>query len=93
MGSLRKLKRHLNEKSVWVAQEVQQKKVELAKKFVEERIKTDVEFAKDVLTAVGKNLPEDIKKIAEETVAKEDFLKHQASQEMCDVERRIAEET
>ena len=71
MGNLRSPKRKLNEKNVWIAQEVQRKKIDLAKKFVEERIKADAEFAKDVLAAVGENLPAEIKKLAEETVAKE----------------------
>lgn len=71
MGNLRSLKRNLNEKYVWIAQEVQRKKIELAKKFVEDRVKTDAKFAKDVLAAVGENLPAEIKKSAEETIARE----------------------
>jgi len=71
MGALRSARRKLNEKSVWIAQEVQRKQIELAQKFVKERVEKDAEFARDVLKAVGDNLPSDIKKAAEETVAKE----------------------
>ena len=38
------------------------------KKFVEERVKTDAQFAKDVLQAVGENLPPEIKAAAEKTI-------------------------
>lgn len=71
MSSLSSSKRKLNAKSVWIAQEVQRKKLEIAKQFVEEKVRTDAEFAKDVLTAVGDNLPPELKKAAEETVARE----------------------
>lgn len=71
MSSLSSFKRKLNAKRTWIATEVQRKKTELAQKFVEEKVKTDPEFARDVLTAVGDNLPPDIKKAAEETVARE----------------------
>lgn len=71
MGNLRSFRRKLNEKNVWVANEVQRKKVELAKKFVEDKVKTDADFARDVLAAVGENLPADIKKSAEETIARQ----------------------
>ena len=98
MSSLRSSKRKLNAKNVWIAQEVQRKKLEVAKKFVEEKVKTDPEFAKDVLTSVGENLPPDIKKAAEETIAKEEcakeeFLKSKAAQDICDMERRIEDES
>lgn len=49
-------------------QKVAEKRNEIVKSFVEERIKTDVEFAKDVLKAVGEDLPEHLKKAAEETI-------------------------
>lgn len=70
MGTLRSMRRKLNEEKVQYAQEVQRQRHEVAKKVVEERIKKDVEFAKDVLKAVGKNLPKELKEAAEETIAK-----------------------
>ena len=69
MGGLRSLKRKLNAKKVWFAQDVQNKRVELAKQFVEERIKKDAKFAEDVLKAVGENLPDKYKKLAAETIS------------------------
>ena len=71
MGNSRSAKRKLNQNYVWTAKRVEQKKVELAKKFVEERAKTDSEFAKDLLKFIGEGLPPEIKKIAEETITKE----------------------
>lgn len=68
MGAARSLRRKLNAEKVWVAQEVAQKRTEIVKMFVEERVKQDAEFAADVLKAVGDALPENIKKAAEETV-------------------------
>lgn len=68
MGTFRSLRRKLNAEKVWVAQKVTEKRNEIVKSFVEERIKTDVEFAKDVLKAVGEDLPEHLKKAAEETI-------------------------
>ena len=68
MGTFRSLKRKLNAENVWIAQEVAEKRKEIAKAFVEERVKKDVEFAQDVLKAVGENLPENIRKAAEETI-------------------------
>jgi peptide subunit release factor 1 (eRF1) len=68
MGTFRSLRRKLNAEKVWIAQEVAEKRKEIEKMLVEERVKKDVEFAKDVLKAVGDNLPEHIKKTAEETI-------------------------
>lgn len=68
MGTFRSLRRKLNAEKVWVAQEVAEKRNEIVKAFVEERVKEDAEFAQDVLNAVGENLPENIKKAAEETI-------------------------
>jgi len=75
MGHSRSAKRGLNEKNVWIAQDVERKRNDLAKEFVKERIKTDAEFAKDVLKAVGEILPEEFKKTAEETIAREAISK------------------
>lgn len=68
MGTFRSLRRKLNAEKVFIAEKVAQKRTELVKAFVEERVKKDAEFAQDVLNAVGENLPENIKKAAEETV-------------------------
>ena len=68
MGTFRSLRRKLNAEKVWVAQKVAEKRNEIVKAFVEERVKEDAEFAQDVLNAVGENLPENIKKAAEETI-------------------------
>jgi len=77
MGNLNSARRKLNEKSVWIAQEVERKRIEIAKEFVKERAKTDIEFAKDILKYVGEVLPEDIKKIAQEAIQKDDIEKNQ----------------
>jgi hypothetical protein len=68
MGNTRSLRRKLNAEKVFIAEQVAQKRTELVKKFVEERVKKDAEFASDVLKAVGDALPENIKKLAEETI-------------------------
>ena len=68
MGTFRSLRRKLNAEKVWIAQQVTEKRTEIVKAFVEERVKEDAEFAQDVLNAVGENLPENIKKTAEETI-------------------------
>jgi hypothetical protein len=68
MGNTRSLRRKLNAEKVFIAEQVAQKRTEIVKKFVEERVKKDAEFASDVLKAVGDALPENIKKIAEETI-------------------------
>ena len=73
MGSLRTAQRKLKEKNVWIAQETEKQKIKFFQRLVEEKVKKDAEFAKDVLAAVGENLPEEIKKAAEETVAKENL--------------------
>ena len=71
MSTLRKLKRNLNERNVWIAKKVEQEKTEIAKKLIEERVEKDADFARDVLKALGENIPEKLKKSAEETIAKE----------------------
>lgn len=65
---MRSLRRKLNADKVFIAEQVAQKRVEIVKKFVEERVKTDAEFAADVLKAVGEDLPENIRELAEETL-------------------------
>jgi 3-oxoacyl-ACP reductase-like protein len=68
MSNYGSFRRKLNAKNVWIAEEVRRKKLEIAKHFVEEKVKTDPEFARDVLTALGVNLPPEIKKAAEATL-------------------------
>ena len=71
MGGLRSARRKLNEKNIWIAKKVTQKRNEFAKELVKERVKKDAQFASEVLKAVGELLPTDIKEIAEATVARE----------------------
>ena len=71
MSSLSSFKRNLKEKNVWIAKEVLRKNIEIAQKYVENRVKTDVQFAKNVLEIAGDNLPAEIKKLAEETITRE----------------------
>lgn len=78
MSKLRSARRKLNEKYIRIAQEVTQKRKDFVKELVKERIKKDAEFASDVLKAVGELLPEDFKKIAEETIANETSQKTEA---------------
>lgn len=68
MGTLRTLSRKLKQENVWFAKKISKERNEILKSLVEERVKTDYEFAQDVLKAVGNDLPENIKKAAEETV-------------------------
>ena len=68
MGAVRSLRRRLNAEKAFIADKVAEKRVELVKKFVEERVKKDSEFAAEILKVVGDSLPETIKKEAEETV-------------------------
>lgn len=75
MGNLRSSRRRLNEHSVQISKAIDRKKQEFAKKFIQERIGKDAEFAQDVLNAVGSNLPEEFKKLAEETIARESSKK------------------
>lgn len=66
----RKLKHGLDKYRVAIALSVQRKKHELAMKMVAERVKTDAEFAKDVIKIIGElqqgdlrsNILEDAKK-------------------------------
>lgn len=68
MGNSRSIRKHLNHRKIWIAQQFQKKQIEKEKQIVAERVKTDVEFAKDVIKAVGDNLPDDIRKSAEKTI-------------------------
>lgn len=68
MGNSRSIRKHLNHRKIWIAQQFQKKQIEKEKQIVAERVKTDVEFAKDVIKAVSDNLPDDIRKSAEKTI-------------------------
>ena len=54
---------------VLFAEQVRYERNELIKKAVVDRLKTDVEFAKDVIRAVGDNLPANIKEAADKVIA------------------------
>lgn len=69
MGNLKSRKK-LDPIRVAMAEQTQKVKHELAMKMVLERVKTDAEFAKDVLYIGGENLREDIKNAAQETIKK-----------------------
>lgn len=84
MGALRSLRKKLNAEKVWIAQQVAEKRTEIVKGFVAERVKTDLEFAQDVLKAVGENLPEEIKKSAEETIKNGPQIPKNEKQEIVD---------
>jgi len=83
--------RKLDEKRVWIAQKVAQKRNELAKEMVKERIKTDAKFASEVLKSLGELLPEDFKKIAQETIARETSPKPEAAPSEEEVKNALAQ--
>lgn len=64
------MKRKLNQGRVQMAKRTELAKHELAMKMVAERVKTDAEFAADVLRVAGDGLREEIKKDALETIAR-----------------------
>ena len=68
MGKLRKLARGLQERSVYVAEQKQHKQIKLIQSLVAERASKDPEFAKDLLAAVGNNLPDQIREIAQNSI-------------------------
>ena len=68
MGKLRKLARDLQEKSLYVAREKQHQRIKFIQTMVAEKAAKDPEFAKDLLAAVGNNLPEKIKEIAQNSI-------------------------
>ncbi len=69
MSILRSAKRKLRTDKVLFAEQVRYERNELIKKAVVDRLKTDVEFAKDVIRAVGDNLPANIKEAADKVIA------------------------
>jgi hypothetical protein len=70
MGKSRTAGRKLDPVRVQMAQRTQLAKHELAMKMVAERVKVDAEFAADVLKVAGEGLRPEIRKDAEETIAR-----------------------
>ena len=68
MSKTRSFKRHLNPAKVWLANQVAEEKIKIARQVVLERAKKDAAFAADVLKAVGEGLPKEIKEACEESV-------------------------
>ena len=68
MSKLRSFQRHLNPSKVWLANQVAEEKIKIARQVVLERAKKDAAFAADVLKAVGDGLPKEIKEACEESV-------------------------
>ena len=68
MGKMKSAMRKLDPVRVQMAQKVQAAKHELAMKMVAERVKTDADFAADVLKVAGEGLRPEIRKDAEETI-------------------------
>jgi hypothetical protein len=70
MSKLSSFRRHLKPEKVWLANQVAEEKIKIARQVVLERAKKDAEFAADVLKAVGENLPKEIKEACEASVAR-----------------------
>lgn len=68
MSSLSSFRRKLNPKKVWLANQVAEEKIKIARQVVIEQAKKDAAFAAEVLKAVGENLPPEIKTACEESV-------------------------
>ena len=68
MSNSRSLRRKLDPKKVWLAQQVAEEKIKIARQVVIERAKKDAAFAAEVLKAVGDNLPKEIREACEESV-------------------------
>ena len=69
MSKTRSFKRHLNPAKVWLANQVAEEKIKIARQVVLERAQKDAAFAADVLKAVGDALPKEIKEACEASVA------------------------
>ncbi|MCX6654467.1 MAG: hypothetical protein NTY03_05015 [Candidatus Bathyarchaeota archaeon] len=74
MSKLRSFKRHLNPSKVWLAQQVAEEKIKIARQVVLERAQKDAAFAADVLKAVGDALPKEIKEACEESVRNQSVM-------------------
>jgi len=83
MSKLRSYKRHLNPSKVWFAASVAEEKIKIARQVVLDRVKKDVEFASDVLKAVGENLPKEIREACETTIDASKVDELGLSQEKC----------
>ena len=70
MSKLRSFKRHLNPSKVWLANQVAEEKIKIARQVVLERAQKDAAFAADVLKAVGDALPKELKEACEASVAR-----------------------
>lgn len=70
MGKLRKLKRNLRIDKVQLAEQTKFEQIKLVKEMCVKRATEDAGFAKEILDAVGDVLPPEVKKAAEESVAK-----------------------
>jgi len=71
MGKLRQLKRNLRIDKVQLAEQTRFEQIKLVKEMCVKRATEDAGFAKDILAAVGKGLPPEVKKAAEESIAKD----------------------
>lgn len=67
---MRKFKRGLQSDKVYVAEKTQQEKIKLVKNMVSDRIQKDANFAKELIDTIGEVLPPEMKKEAEEKIAK-----------------------
>ena len=74
MSKLRSFQRHLNPSKVWLAKQVAEEKIKIARQVVMDRAKTDASFAADVLKAVGDALPKEIKEACEESVKNHELI-------------------
>lgn len=81
MSTLGRFRKKLKLDKVWMAEQVAYERVALARQVVKERCEKDAEFAKDVLKAVGESLPQEIKEVAEATIAKDQAKENQAKME------------
>ncbi len=68
MSKLSGFRRKLDPKKVWLANQVAEEKIKIARQVVIEQAKKDAQFAADVLKAVGENLPKEIKEACEASV-------------------------
>jgi predicted transcriptional regulator len=79
MSKLRNLKRKLQPDKVRIAEQVQYERVQFARNMVKERCEKDAEFAKDVLKALGENLPREIKETCEKTISEDSKVIEESS--------------
>jgi hypothetical protein len=70
MGNLRKLKRNLKIDKSQLAEQTRVEQIKLVKQMCVDRAGNDPVFAKEILAAVGNVLPPEVRKAAEESIAK-----------------------